>query len=52
MAFSQGAIGLLLGPAPVDPGNLKRDGVGKERLIYKQRLGENSVVGKLVEKSG
>ena len=28
------------------------DEVNKERFIYKERLGKNSVVGKLVEKRG
>ena len=41
------------GPAPVDPGNSKRGRsrrLGKDYLIRKERLGKNSVVGKLVEK--
>ena len=43
------------GPAPVDPGNSKRGQIrclGKDYLIRKERLGKNSVVGKLVEKRG
>ena len=47
---------LRVGDGQVQPqwiqGIRSGDGVGEERLIYKERLGKNSVVGKLVEKRG
>ena len=44
---------LCRGPASVDPGNSKwgwSQHLGEDYLIRKERLGKNSVVGKLVEK--
>ena len=44
---------LCRGPASVDPGNSKwgwSRHLGEDYLIRKERLGKNSVVGKLVEK--
>ena len=50
---SHNGQGLVAGVQPRwIQGIRSEDRVSEERLIYKERLGKNSVVGKLVEKRG